>query len=101
MEIKLAVDEKWGALITPLNNDTYSNLSSLVEFNSHEYPEIKLNSSQIQYSGSEDSQSKMKIVASQFDFDINFEKIYQEVFERCEADTQCSQAVPSILSLVN
>jgi len=32
---------------------------------------------------------------------INYQKIYQQTFENCYADEECSSIVPSLLSFIN
>ena len=69
--------------------------------NSHDYPEIQINSSQIFFSGSEDSPEKMEVISTTFSVDLNFDTIYADTFEDCQQDEDCSRHVPNFLRLAN
>ena len=48
--------------------------------NSHDFPEIKLNSSDIYFSGSEDSPEKMTIVSTKFSLEYNYDTLYRDAY---------------------
>ena len=77
------------------------NLSSMIRTNSHDYPEIKLNSSSIFFSGSENSPEKMKVISIKFGLELNYNMIIKDAFEACKQNFLCSQQVPSKMSVVN
>jgi hypothetical protein len=67
MEIHQKVKSKVGSKVTPYKDDViHKNLTSLLKTNSHDYPEIKINSSEIFISGSENSPEKMKVISTKF-----------------------------------
>jgi hypothetical protein len=69
----------------------YTDLSSLLKRNSHDYPEIKLDSSAIYFSGSEDSPEKMDIVSTRFAVELNFDLLFQDAYENCQLNYTCNQ----------
>ena len=73
----------------------------MLKKNSHDWPEIELPSSQIFFSGSEDSVEKMEIISTQFSLELNYDRLYKESFEQCQNDFDCSQKVPSLIQTVN
>jgi hypothetical protein len=48
--------------------------------NSHDYPELKLNSSNIFFSGTEDSPEKMTVVSTKIDLKVDYDMIYKDAF---------------------
>ena len=87
-----------GAKITPYKDAiVWSDLASMIHQNSHDFPEIKLDSSGIYFSGSEDSPEKMTIISTKFSLDYSYDILYRDAFEICMANETCSQAVPNKL----
>ena len=73
MHIKQSVNQKEGSLITPYKEPLMlKNLSSMISTNSHGYPEIKLDSSYIYFSGSENFLEKMKVISTKFELEVNY-----------------------------
>jgi hypothetical protein len=68
-----------------------------LEKNSHDYPELKLNSSSIYFSGTEDSPEKMTIINTGWAVEFNYNKIYKEAFEACHKNSSCSKVAPSLI----
>lgn len=69
--------------------------------NSHDFPEIKLNSSKIFFSGSEDSPEKMTIISTKFGLEFDYDKLYKKAFDNCMANETCQQVVPNLVSIAN
>jgi hypothetical protein len=77
LQVKQTTLIKKGSKISPFIDDiVYKNLSSQLTTNSHDYPEIKLNSSKIYFSGSENSPEKMDVISTIFSVDLNYDTIY-------------------------
>ena len=77
LQVKQTTLIKKGSKISPFIDDiVYKNLSSQLTTNSHDYPEIKLNSSKIYFSGSENSPEKMDVISTIFSIDLNYDTIY-------------------------
>lgn len=67
MQIYQTVNSKVGSKITSYKEpQVLRNLSSMIKTNSHDYPEIRLNSSTIFFSGSENSPEKMNVISTNF-----------------------------------
>jgi hypothetical protein len=80
----VSTESKKGAKTRQFNQDVkYSNLTSQVETNSHDYSEIKINSSDIYISGSEDSPQKMDVISTSFELVIDYDLLYKDAFEGC------------------
>ena len=73
----------------------------MIKTNSHDYPEIKLDSSSIFFSGSENSPEKMNVISTKFGLEVNYDLIYRDAFQRCQQNVTCSQNVPSEISAIN
>ena len=52
----------------------------MIRTNSHDYPEIKLNSSTIFFSGSENSPEKMNVISTNFRLEVNYDAIMRDAF---------------------
>ena len=87
LQVKQTTLIKKGSKISPFIDDiVYKNLSSQLTTNSHDYPEIKLNSSKIYFSGSENSPEKMDVISTIFSVDLNYDTIYLDTFIECQED---------------
>jgi len=90
LEVRQTTQVKKGSKVSPFIDDiVYTNLSSQLMTNSHDYAEIKLNSSKIFFSGTEDSPKKMEVVSTTFSIDLNYDTIYKDTFELCQIDDIC------------
>ena len=56
----------------------------MIRTNSHDYPEIRLNSSSIFFSGSENSPEKMKVISTKFGLQVNYDMVMKDAFEACK-----------------
>ena len=74
-----------------------TNLTSLLKINSHEEPEIALNSSNISLSGSEDSPEKMTIVKTKMAVEFNYDMVFEDAYELCLKNQSCESEIPSIV----
>ena len=102
MYINQTVVSKKGSKVSPYNEMTeiiHKNLSSMIETNSHDYPEIKLDPSQIFFSGTEDSPLSMEVISTRFSVEFDYNQIFKEAFENCKADEKCQDKIPSKLLL--
>ena len=61
----------------------HKDIDSKLTTNSHDYPELKLDSSSIHFTGTEDSPEKMTIINTRWALEINYNKIYKQAFEAC------------------
>ena len=73
----------------------------MIHQNSHDFPEIKLNSSEIYFSGSEDSPEKMTIIATKYGLEFNFDMLYKAAFDNCMANETCAETVPKLITIAN
>jgi|TARA_B110000285_G_C14731508_1_gene426668 hypothetical protein len=81
MQIHQSISSKKGSKVTPYKDDIiWSDLTSMLHQNSHDFPEIKLNSSDIYFSGSEDSPEKMTIVSTKFSLEYNYDTLYRDAY---------------------
>ena len=81
MQIHQSISSKKGSKVTPYKDDiVWSDLTSMLHQNSHDFPEIKLNSSDIYFSGSEDSPEKMTIVSTKFSLEYNYDTLYRDAY---------------------
>ena len=63
----------------------YKNLKDLLHNNTYGLPEIRVNKSNLKYSGSEDGINyKTDVVYSEVDLRLNFDKLYAEAFKRTD-----------------
>jgi hypothetical protein len=67
----------------------HKDLGEMLKTNSHDYPEIRLKSSEIFFSGSEDSPEKMTIVSTKFSLELDYDMIYEQAYENCLANSTC------------
>jgi hypothetical protein len=75
---------KKGSKVSQYKEDImYTNLSSMIKRNSHDYSEIKLDSSKIFFSGSEDSPEKMDVITTKFAVELNYDTIFEDAFLSC------------------
>ena len=92
MQIYQTVNSKVGSKITSYKEpQTMRNLSSMIRINSHDYPEIRLNSSSIFFSGSENSPEKMNVISTKFGLQVNYDMVMKDAFEACKQNFLCSQ----------
>ena len=88
--------------MSPYKDGTmYTNLTSMIERNSHDYPEIKLDPKKIFFSGSEDSPEKMDIISTKFSLEMNLDQVFQDAFLNCQANSSCSDKVYSLIKTLN
>ena len=66
-----------------MEDEVITNLTSLLKINSHEEPEIARNSSNIRFSGSEDSPEKMTILKTKMAVEFNYDMVYKDAYELC------------------
>ena len=52
----------------------------MIKTNSHDYPEIKLNSSSIYFSGSEHSPEKMNVISTKFGLEVDYDLLMKDAF---------------------
>ena len=52
----------------------------MIKTNSHDYPEIKLNSSSIYFSGSENSPEKMNVISTKFGLEVDYNLLMKDAF---------------------
>ena len=82
--MSLNVESKKGSKIELYQEEViYRNLSSMLATNSHDYPELKLDSSNIFFSGTEDSPEKMTVVSTKIDLRVDYDMIYKDAFQTC------------------
>jgi hypothetical protein len=48
--------------------------------NSHDFPEIKINSSSIYFSGSENSPEKMNVISTKFGLEVNYDMVMKDAY---------------------
>ena len=102
MQIRQTVSSKKGSKVTPFRDQIYwKNLESMIHRNSHDFPEIKINSSEIYFSGSEDSPEKMTIISTKLGLELNYDKIFQKAFFNCMANETCKESVPNLVTIAN
>ena len=102
MQIHQEMNSKKGSKVTPYKDDIkWTDLASMLHQNSHDFSEIKLNSSEIYFSGSEDSPEKMTIVSTKFSLEYNYDSLYRDAYKNCMANSTCGVEVPSKLKLAN
>ena len=73
----------------------------MIEQNSHDFPEIRLDPSEIFFSGSEDSPEKMNVISTKFDIRFNLNMIFKDAFDLCMANQTCKNEVPSLITIAN
>tara|TARA_B110000285_G_scaffold221389_1_gene274273 strand:- start:131 stop:496 length:366 start_codon:yes stop_codon:yes gene_type:complete len=96
------VSSKKGSKVKPYRDSKiHKNLSSLISKNSHESPEIKLNSSDIFFSGSENSPEKMEVISTKYSVEINYDMIFNHSFENCRQNLTCAKDLPSETAIIN
>ena len=84
MQIQETVNSKIGSKVTSYKDPkVLRNLSSMIKTNSHDYPEIKLNSSSIYFSGSENSPEKMNVISTKFGLQVNYDLLMRDAFKNC------------------
>ena len=69
--------------------------------NSHDYPEIRIHSDEIFFSGSEDSPEKMTIVSTKFALELDYNMIYAQAFNNCMSSQPCAEKVPTFSAVAN
>jgi hypothetical protein len=75
---------KKGSKVTPYKDDiVFTDLSSMIKRNSHDYSEIKLDASKIFFSGSEDSPEKMDVITTTFAVELNYDTIFKDAYLGC------------------
>jgi hypothetical protein len=102
MQIRQTMSSKKGSKVTPYKEQIiWKDLSSMIHQNSHDFPEIKLNSSDIYFSGSEDSPEKMTIIATKLGLEFNYDLLYKDAFDNCMANQTCAETVPNLITIAN
>ena len=102
MQVRQTMTSKKGSKRSPFKEDIiWKDLSSMIHQNSHDFPEILLNSSDIYFSGSEDSPEKMTIISTKFDLVFDYNLLFKDAFDGCMANETCSQAVPGLINIAN
>lgn len=67
--------------MTPYKEEkVLKNLTSMIRTNSHDFPEIKINSSSIYFSGSENSPEKMNVISTKFGLEVNYDMVMKDAF---------------------
>ena len=81
MQIRQTMSSKKGSKVTPYKEQIiWKDLSSMIHQNSHDFPEIKLNSSSIYFSGSENSPEKMNVISTKFGLEVNYDMVMKDAF---------------------
>ena len=102
MQISETVVSKKGAKVSLYKEPIiHKDLVDMLKTNSHDYPEIRLHSDEIFFSGSEDSPEKMTIVSTKFALELDYDMIYKKAFENCLANSTCSEIVPTMSQIAN
>ena len=60
-----------------------------------------MNSSDIYFSGSEDSPEKMTIISTKFNLAFDYNLLFKDAFDGCMANETCSKVVPSLINIAN
>ena len=79
----------------------YTDLSKIVTNNSHGFSEIQIDKSQIKISGSEEAATLMDVMYTDIGLEFNFNRVYQEAYQRCRADLWCDFNLGGLSSLLN
>lgn len=91
MQIHQTMTSKKGSKKTPYKEDIiWSDLSSMIKQNSHDFPEIQLDPSDIYFSGSEDSPEKMTIISTKFNLLFDYNVLFKDAFDQCMSNFTCS-----------
>ena len=102
MEVHQSSSSKLGSKKTPYKDTiVWNNLTSMIQQNSHDFPEVKLDPRDIYFSGSEDSPEKMKIISTKFDLRFNNDLLFKDAYEACMANQTCKDVVPSLIDIAN
>ena len=73
----------------------------MVAENSHGLPEIKIDSSHIKISGSQEARTLMDQIHTKVGLELNYDKIFHQAFLRCRDDVWCDFYMGSLASLLN
>lgn len=79
----------------------HKDLSEMIFTNSHDYPEIRLHSDEIYFSGSEDSPEKMTIISTQLGLELDYNMIFEQAFNNCMSNSTCAEIVPTMSAIAN
>ena len=92
MQVAQTVDSKRGSKIQSYKEPIVeTDLKTMLKTNSHDYPEIKLHSDEIFFSGSEDSPEKMTIISTKFALQLNYDLLYEDAYNNCMANETCAE----------
>lgn len=86
---------------TKAQENFHTNLLELIKLNSYGNNEIQFDNSWIEISGSEEGASKMEIIVTKIDFEVNFDKIFENSYQKCLNDPFCSFEIGGTASIIN
>ena len=54
------------------------------------YPEIKIDNSHVEFSGSEETLTPLELIYTKVAIEFNFNKVFEEAYKRCREDIICN-----------
>ena len=90
MQLVINVQKKYGMITeNETNQIVVDDLKEYLKTNSHGKKEIKLDSSDMIISGSDEHPQMMDVIFTQYSLRVNYNKLYEQAFDMCMGNGNC------------